>query len=93
MTTTNTRAIVCHTPQDGHRNWQIEDVLVRSPEAGDVLVRVIASGVCHTDLGCGSFPDGTGFPVPPYPRILGHEGTSSKRVDLKVRANLSEDHC
>ncbi len=93
MNTKKTRAIVCHSPREGHRKWQIEDVLGCSPEADEVLVRVIASGVCHTDLGCGSFPDGTGFPVPPYPRILGHEGTYFKRVNLPARATLSDDDC
>ncbi len=90
MNTTRTRAIVCHSPEGGHRKWQIEDVLVRPPEADEVLVRVIASGVCHTDLGCGSYPDGTGFPVPPYPRILGHEGMFSNRG--KVGVHPSKDH-
>jgi hypothetical protein len=71
------RAIVSRHPQDGRRQWKIEDVEVHAPDAGEVLVKIIASGVCHTDLGCGSFPDGVGFPVPPYPRVLGHEGEDS----------------
>ncbi|KAK6387343.1 hypothetical protein LTS17_000610 [Exophiala oligosperma] len=68
------RAIVCRPPQDGRRQWKLEDIEVYTPAEGEVLVKIIASGVCHTDLGCGSFPDGVGFPVPPYPRVLGHEG-------------------
>lgn len=75
MATHSARAIVCRTPQDGRRQWKIEDVVVQDPGSHEVLVRVKASGVCHTDLGCGSHPDGVGFPVPPYPRVLGHEGT------------------
>ncbi|KAK5048329.1 hypothetical protein LTR84_005999 [Exophiala bonariae] len=69
-----TRAIVCRSPQNGKRQWGIENVEVDYPEADEVLVRIVASGVCHTDLGCGSHPDGVGFPTPPYPRVLGHEG-------------------
>ena len=68
------RAIVSRTPQDGHRQWKLEDVEVHEPADHEVLVRIVASGVCHTDLGCGSYPDGVGFPTPPYPRVLGHEG-------------------
>jgi S-(hydroxymethyl)glutathione dehydrogenase/alcohol dehydrogenase len=48
----------------------IEEVEVAGPAAGEVLVRNVASGVCHTDAFTlsGEDPEGT-FPV-----ILGHEG-------------------
>ena len=75
MDSTTTKAIVCRSPQEGDRRWEIADVVVGPPEVNEVLVKIVASGVCHTDLGCGSFPDGVGFPVPPYPRVLGHEGS------------------
>ena len=47
----------------------IEDVSVVDPGPGEVLVRVTASGVCHSDLSVihGIIPGGT--------QILGHEGT------------------
>ncbi|KAF4341692.1 zinc-containing protein [Fusarium beomiforme] len=71
----STSAIVADHPQDGQRNWKLQQVQLREPDAGEVIVEMVASGVCHTDLGCGTAPDGTpGFPVPPYPRVLGHEG-------------------
>jgi len=46
----------------------IEDVRIDDPGAGEVLVRTVASGICHSDLHVikGSLP------VPP-PCILGHE--------------------
>jgi len=47
----------------------IDDVELRAPQAGEVLVQMKASGLCHTDL---SAIDGN-FPVP-LPAILGHEG-------------------
>lgn len=76
MATHATQAIVCHPPVDGERQWYLEDIQVSDPRENEVLVELVASGVCHTDLGCGTNPDGTpGFPVPPYPRVLGHEGT------------------
>ncbi|WP_148861210.1 S-(hydroxymethyl)glutathione dehydrogenase/class III alcohol dehydrogenase [Marinobacter fonticola] len=48
----------------------IEDIDVEGPKAGEVLVRVVATGVCHTDAYSlsGADPEGN-FPV-----ILGHEG-------------------
>jgi propanol-preferring alcohol dehydrogenase len=49
----------------------IEDVPIPRPEAGQILVRVAASGVCHTDLHAaeGDWPV---KPAPPF--IPGHEG-------------------
>ena len=48
----------------------IEEVDVMTPKAGEVLVRVIATGVCHTDAFTlsGDDPEGN------FPAILGHEG-------------------
>ncbi|VZI13341.1 unnamed protein product [Fusarium fujikuroi] len=68
----STTAIVAHAPQDGKRNWKLEQLQLRAPSENEAIVEMVASGVCHTDLGCGTDPDGTpGFPVPPYPRVLG----------------------
>jgi S-(hydroxymethyl)glutathione dehydrogenase / alcohol dehydrogenase len=47
----------------------VEDVTPNAPGARDVVVRITASGVCHSDL---SVINGT-LPMPP-PAILGHEG-------------------
>ncbi|MBR9881984.1 MAG: S-(hydroxymethyl)glutathione dehydrogenase/class III alcohol dehydrogenase [Gammaproteobacteria bacterium] len=48
----------------------IEEVDVMPPKAGEVLVRVVASGVCHTDAFTLSGEDPEGI----FPAILGHEG-------------------
>lgn len=70
-----TQAIVSHAPEDGKRKWVLEPVQVAQPDEYEAIVEMVASGVCHTDLGCGTAPDSTpGFPTPPYPRVLGHEG-------------------
>ncbi|KAH6962478.1 chaperonin 10-like protein [Ilyonectria sp. MPI-CAGE-AT-0026] len=75
-----TKAIVSHAPEDGKRKWVLEDVQITQPGEYEAIVEMVASGVCHTDLGCGTAPDGTpGFPVPPYPRVLGHEGAGYVR--------------
>ncbi len=47
---------------------EIEDVELDDPGPGEVLVRTVASGICHSDL---TVIEG-GLPVPP-PTILGHE--------------------
>jgi S-(hydroxymethyl)glutathione dehydrogenase / alcohol dehydrogenase len=54
--------------QDG--DLVVEDVKAADPGPRDVVVRITASGVCHSDL---SVINGT-LPMPP-PAILGHEGT------------------
>jgi S-(hydroxymethyl)glutathione dehydrogenase / alcohol dehydrogenase len=48
----------------------VQDVELAGPKAGEVLVRVEACGVCHTDLYTASGADPTGY----SPCVLGHEG-------------------
>ncbi|MDX1453656.1 MAG: S-(hydroxymethyl)glutathione dehydrogenase/class III alcohol dehydrogenase [Oleiphilaceae bacterium] len=48
----------------------IEEVDVMPPQAGEVRVRIVASGVCHTDAFTLSGEDPEGV----FPAILGHEG-------------------
>ncbi|GAA0818010.1 S-(hydroxymethyl)glutathione dehydrogenase/class III alcohol dehydrogenase [Colwellia asteriadis] len=48
----------------------IEEVDVMLPRKGEVLVKVVASGVCHTDAFTLSGEDPEGV----FPAILGHEG-------------------
>lgn len=49
---------------------KMEEVDVMLPQPGEVLVRIIASGVCHTDAFTLSGDDPEGV----FPAILGHEG-------------------
>ena len=51
-----------------HQPLSIEDVDIDKPLAREVLVRTVASGVCHSDL---HFVDGL-YPYP-TPAVLGHE--------------------
>ncbi|MAS11508.1 S-(hydroxymethyl)glutathione dehydrogenase/class III alcohol dehydrogenase [Endozoicomonas sp. G2_2] len=48
----------------------LEEIDVAPPKAGEVLVRIVATGVCHTDAFTLSGADPEGF----FPRVLGHEG-------------------
>ncbi|TWB39100.1 NAD(P)-dependent alcohol dehydrogenase [Nitrospirillum pindoramense] len=47
----------------------LETVEIEAPRPGEVLVRVVATGVCHTDMAMRDQE----LPVPP-PAVLGHEG-------------------
>ncbi|NMG65701.1 S-(hydroxymethyl)glutathione dehydrogenase/class III alcohol dehydrogenase [Azoarcus indigens] len=49
---------------------EITEVDVAPPKAGEVLVRIVATGVCHTDAFTLSGADPEGI----FPSILGHEG-------------------
>ncbi|MCG8670646.1 MAG: S-(hydroxymethyl)glutathione dehydrogenase/class III alcohol dehydrogenase [Pseudomonadales bacterium] len=48
----------------------IEEVDVAAPKAGEVMVKLVATGVCHTDAFTLSGDDPEGV----FPSILGHEG-------------------
>jgi S-(hydroxymethyl)glutathione dehydrogenase/alcohol dehydrogenase len=48
----------------------IEDIDVSGPKAGEVLLRMVATGVCHTDAYTLSGADPEGL----FPSVLGHEG-------------------
>jgi S-(hydroxymethyl)glutathione dehydrogenase/alcohol dehydrogenase len=61
------RAAVAFAP---NQPLQIVEVDVAPPQAGEVRVRIVASGVCHTDAYTLSGEDSEGV----FPCILGHEG-------------------
>lgn len=48
----------------------VEDIIVDAPGANEVLIRLVASGVCHTDLTI-KMLNGNGMA---FPIVLGHEG-------------------
>src|ERR1700730_13769003 len=63
----DTRAAVAH--QAG-QPLSIETVRLDGPKAGEVLVEIKATGICHTDAYTLSGADPEGL----FPAILGHEG-------------------
>jgi S-(hydroxymethyl)glutathione dehydrogenase / alcohol dehydrogenase len=48
----------------------IEELELAAPKGGEALVRLVACGVCHTDLYTASGADPSGY----APTVLGHEG-------------------
>src|SRR5215217_4836054 len=48
----------------------VQELELAEPKAGEVLVRLVACGVCHTDMYTASGVDPSGY----APAVLGHEG-------------------
>ena len=68
---------------------QIETLDLEAPRAGEVLVRIVASGICHTDLRVHS---GGGVGTP-RPVVLGHEGAGVvEDVGAGVTSLVPGDH-
>ncbi|MGA9014226.1 MAG: alcohol dehydrogenase AdhP [Acetobacteraceae bacterium] len=65
----------------------IEEVAIPAPGPGEVLVKIVATGVCHTDVHAA---DGD-WPVKPTPPFIpGHEGTGMVAALGGGVANLKE---
>ncbi|HEV2549927.1 MAG TPA: Zn-dependent alcohol dehydrogenase [Stellaceae bacterium] len=73
-----------------HEPLAIEEVEIDRPRAREVLVRTVATGVCHSDL---HVVDGLGrFPLD-RPYVMGHEGAGVvEAVGEEVRAVRPGDH-
>ncbi|MCO5315487.1 MAG: alcohol dehydrogenase catalytic domain-containing protein [Solirubrobacterales bacterium] len=67
----------------------VQEVDLDEPKAGEVLVRLEACGVCHTDLYTASGADPSGY----APAVLGHEGAGVvERVGEGVVSLVPGDH-
>ncbi|WP_029921358.1 S-(hydroxymethyl)glutathione dehydrogenase/class III alcohol dehydrogenase [Nevskia soli] len=67
----------------------IEEIDVAGPKAGEVLVKIVATGVCHTDAFTLSGKDPEGM----FPVILGHEGGGIvQEVGAGVKSVKPGDH-
>ena len=67
----------------------VQELDLAEPKAGEVLVRLAACGVCHTDLYTASGADPTGY----APCVLGHEGAGIvERVGRDVTLVAPNDH-
>ena len=80
------KAAICWEP---NQPLEVEQIDLEGPKDGEVLVRLAASGVCHTDAYTlsGSDPEGV-FPV-----VLGHEGAGVvEEIGAGVTAVAPGDH-
>jgi S-(hydroxymethyl)glutathione dehydrogenase / alcohol dehydrogenase len=74
---------------EANKPLTIEEVNVEGPKAGEVLVEMMATGVCHTDAYTLSGLDSEGK----FPAILGHEGAGIVReIGLGVTSVKPGDH-
>src|SRR6185503_14604617 len=87
-------AAICWEPQ---KPLEIDQIDLDGPKAGECLVRLAATGVCHTDAYTMSGRDPSGL----FPTVLGHEGggiveevgagvTSLKRGDHVIPLYIPE---
>jgi S-(hydroxymethyl)glutathione dehydrogenase/alcohol dehydrogenase len=67
-----TRAAVAFAP---NTRLEIVEVDLEGPKAGEVLVEIMATGICHTDAYTLEGKDSEGL----FPSILGHEGAGIVR--------------
>jgi aryl-alcohol dehydrogenase len=80
-----TQAAVVET---GGAPFTVQDVELDEPRADELLVRITAAGLCHTDIGVAS----GGLPFP-LPGVLGHEGAGVvERVGADVTSVAPGDH-
>ena len=76
--------------------YKIEEVELDAPKIGEILVRIVASGICHTDEAVQHQ-----FIPTPLPAVLGHEGAGIVEAvglgvtDFKVgdRVGISFGYC
>lgn len=67
----------------------VQEVDLADPRPGEVLVRLVACGVCHTDMYTASGVDPSGY----APTVLGHEGAGVvEAVGERVTSVTRGDH-
>src|SRR3982074_129563 len=67
----------------------IQELALAEPKGREVLVRLVACGVCHTDLFTASGVDPSGY----APTVLGHEGAGVvERIGPGVSSVGEGDH-
>ncbi len=80
------KAAICWAPKEP---LAIDEVDLDGPRAGECLVRLAASGVCHTDAYTMSGRDPSGL----FPAVLGHEGAGVvEEVGAGVTSLRPGDH-
>ncbi len=80
-----TTAAVVHSPG---AEFTFEEVHLDEPRAEEVLVRIVATGLCHTDLSLRE-----SLPAEMFPRVFGHEGAGVvEQVGAEVTGIEVGDH-
>lgn len=66
--------------RDKDSKFELEEIQIGEPKANEVLVKIVASGICHTDA------TARDMGMVPFPAVLGHEGSG---IVEKVGANVT----
>lgn len=78
------QAAITHGPGE---EFSLEEVEISEPRANEVLIKIVATGVCHSD----AVARDTG--MAPFPSILGHEGSGIvEKVGSNVTSLEKGDH-
>ncbi len=68
-------------------DFKIEEVELSDPKPNEVLIKIVASGVCHTDAVARDLG------LSPFPAVFGHEGSGIvEKVGSSVRTVEAGDH-
>ncbi|GGG61213.1 S-(hydroxymethyl)glutathione dehydrogenase [Salipiger pallidus] len=74
---------------EANRSLEIEEIDLEGPKEGEVLVRIVTTSLCHTDMFTLSGRDPEGL----FPAVLGHEGVGIvKEVGRGVISVVPGDH-
>ena len=70
-------------------DFKIESLELSAPRDDEVVVRMVATGICHTDLAARAGH----LPIPPPPSVFGHEGAGIvEKVGARVAKVKAGDH-
>lgn len=69
-----TKALVARSPG---AELTLEEINLHGPAKGEVIIKVVSSGICHTDI---SGQMGLYGPAVPFPLVLGHEAAGIVQV-------------
>ncbi len=79
------KAAICWEPK---KPLEVEEIDLDGPKEGECLVRLAASGVCHTDAYTMSGADPEGL----FPAVLGHEGAGVvEEIGRSVEETLNKE--
>ncbi|XP_059307620.1 8-hydroxygeraniol oxidoreductase-like [Lycium ferocissimum] len=87
MESSNPKVITCKAAvvwKEGER-LKMEEIKVDPPKSNEVRIKMLFASLCHTDILCAS-----GFPIPLFPRVLGHEGVGIIESVGENVTNLNE---
>ncbi|WP_337100662.1 NAD(P)-dependent alcohol dehydrogenase [Paenibacillus sp. YIM B09110] len=73
--------------RDKDSKFELEEIEIADPKPNEVLIKIVASGICHTDA------TARDLGMVPFPAVLGHEGSGIvEKVGSGVTTVVPGDH-